>query len=109
MKKSIILYMLGAVSLILAPFFNNFNYFSGTLFLIIVAVALYFSLSKIKKSYLALSNIFTAVWIGSIGLSNLKLLTYQDRGRLKRGSFSVSDIFWYVFLWKSVIILIGKN
>ena len=49
MKKSIILYMLGAVSLILAPFFNNFNYFSGTLFLIIVAVALYFSLSKIKK------------------------------------------------------------
>ena len=99
MKKSIILYMLGAVSLILAPFFNNFNYFSGTLFLIIVAVALYFSLSKIKKSYLALSNIFTAVWIGSIGLSNLKLLTYQRPWAIKTWIYlSIGYILVCIFM-----------
>ena len=77
LKKNILLYSISTMLLLIIPLVNNISFTLGSLILFFDALIVYFYISLNKKNFYSLNSIFSAIWLGTISLSNLKILSYQ--------------------------------
>ena len=77
-KNELFLYLIGTILLAFSWCINeNIGYIFQSVVLIFFAVIGYFYIAYKKRNYFSLNALFLGIWIATIGLSNMKLLSYQ--------------------------------
>ncbi len=94
--------LLGGLSLLSGILLNPINHYVNALILVITAVVLYFgiTLGPAKRNWLDIRAIFSLVWLGTIGLATLRLVSYQEPWQNKT---------WVVLSLAYIAFIIGAS
>ncbi len=89
--------IIATIILLFTPLINKLSYTIASIYLMVAAIVLFFIIAKKKENYFSLEAIFTVIWLGTIGLANLKLLDYQRLWSIK--TWLVLSFSYFVFIF----------
>lgn len=83
--KGAICAFIGFVAIILCGVINPYHHLLSGVFLVLVAVALYFVMVLVaaERNWLDIRAVFTGVWLATLGLAALRLTDYQEQWMTK--------------------------
>ena len=103
-KKTILILMMSSIIFGIFAFIVDMNNYVGSAFLILEAFIVYFVLAKRNDNFMSFSALFSGIWLGTIGLANLRLLEYQKDWGSETWVYLILSFFVF-----NLMILIGNR